>query len=216
MIYKEKSQGPEALRPWFIIPAKEDEKTLPDLCFMFESELHEAMENLKIKIGQKDYNVELEIANLLFDTKLIRYLTGLHGAFCTMCDASEKDGCDTDCIEQGTNCLHFCQLFVYIYDLNFVSFFATGFVINRSQEQLNELYEKLPHDEKGKIKIKKKEPYSRRTGLTQKGYFEKLDVTQVSVIFSTATYPNCNLLLVMHLQIFISEFSRTSCLDMQS
>ena len=60
LIYTEKSQGPEALRPWFIIPAKEDEKTLPDLCFMFESELHEAMENLKIKIGQKDYNVELE------------------------------------------------------------------------------------------------------------------------------------------------------------
>ena len=102
LIYKETSQGPEALRPWFIIPAKEDEKTLPDLCYMFETELHEAMDSLKIKINGKEFDVKLEIANLLFDTKLIRYLTGLHGAFCTMCDASEKDGCDPDCIEKGT------------------------------------------------------------------------------------------------------------------
>ena len=54
--------------------------------------------------------------------------------------------------------------------------------MNRSQEQLHELYEKLPHDEKGKIKTKKNESYSRRTGLTQKGYFLKLDVTKVSHI----------------------------------
>ena len=107
LIYKETSQGPEALRPWFIIPAKEDEKTLPDLCYMFETELHDAMDNLKIKIGQKEHSVQLEIANLLFDTKLIRYLTGLHGAFCTMCDASEKDGCDLDCIEEGTDLFTF-------------------------------------------------------------------------------------------------------------
>ena len=119
MIYNETSQCPEALRPWFIIPAKEDEKTLPDLCYMFETELHEAMENLKIKIKGKEYDVTLEIENLLFDTKLIRYLTGLHGAFCTMCDASEKDGCDTDCIKEGTHlftfmpaiCFHFTIFF---------------------------------------------------------------------------------------------------------
>ena len=55
-----------------------------------------------------------------------------------------------------------------------------GFEINRSQEELHELYEKLPHDANGKIKIKKKESYSRRTGLTQKGYFLILDVTKVS------------------------------------
>ena len=60
--------------------------------------------------------------------------------------------------------------------------------MNRSQQQLHELYDKLPHDENGKIKTKKKESYSRRTGLTQKGYFLKLDVTKVSLTLSTTTY----------------------------
>ena len=69
----------------------------------------------------------------------------------------------------------------------FISFFALGFEINRSQAQLNELYDSLPHDENGKVKTKKKEPYSRRTGLTQKGYFERLDCTQVNITFSTVT-----------------------------
>ena len=63
----------------------------------------------------------------------------------------------------------------------FISYFASGFEINRSQAQLNELYDSLPHDENGKVKTKKKEPYSRRTGLTQKGYFDWLDATQVSL-----------------------------------
>ena len=123
LIYKESSQGPEALRPWFIIPAKEDEKTLPDLCYMFETELHAAMESLKIKIGKQEHNVELEIANLLFDTKLIRYLTGLHGAFCTMCDVSEKDGCDIDCIEEGNNLFTFLSA-VCLKQINVYLFFC--------------------------------------------------------------------------------------------
>ena len=101
LIYKEFSQGPETLRPWFIVPSKETDEALDELCHMFESEILEAMENLTIKIGDKDYKVELEIKNLLFDTKLINYISGLHGAFCTMCTVSEKDGCDIDFIEEG-------------------------------------------------------------------------------------------------------------------
>ena len=101
LIFKEFTQGPESLRPWFIIPAKEDEATLKQLTTMFETEILAAMNSLKVKIGDKQYDVELEIANFMFDTKLIRYLTGLHGAFCTMCTASEKDGCDPDIIKEG-------------------------------------------------------------------------------------------------------------------
>ena len=62
----------------------------------------------------------------------------------------------------------------------FVSPFA-GFDIDRSQQKLHELYDKLPHNADGSIKIKKKESYSVRTGLTQPPMFLVLDVTQVSV-----------------------------------
>ena len=76
-------------------------------------------------------------------------------------------------------------MIVYIFQLflNLFEFFLLGFEMDRTVDQLHETYERLPKDDSGKIKTKKNESYSRRTGQTQKCKFQKLDVTDVSSIF---------------------------------
>ena len=86
------------------------------------------------------------------------------------------------------DCLHFSAVPIFDTILLNLNSFLLGFEMDRNVEQLHERYERLPKDENGKIKTKKKEPYSRRTGQTQKCKFQKLDVTDVS-----STIPLCNL-----------------------
>ena len=101
LIYEENSQGPETLRPWFIIPAKETYESLEELCTMFENELLEAQDDLTVMLDKTLYKVDLDIANFFLDTKLINYCTGLHGAFCTMCDVSEEEARSEQMINDG-------------------------------------------------------------------------------------------------------------------
>ena len=54
--------------------------------------------------------------------------------------------------------------------------------MDRSIQQLHDLFEKLPKKADGTLKDKKKgENYSVRTGLTQRPLFKFLDVTKVSI-----------------------------------
>ena len=123
LIYEEKSQGPETLRPWFIVPAKETYDNLEEICTMFENELLEAKEDLTVKIEKTLYPVAMDIANFFLDTKLINYVTGLHGAFCTMCDASEEEALNIDLIEDGKQATHsyFFDFLNFYFDLQVLS-----------------------------------------------------------------------------------------------
>ena len=63
--------------------------------------------------------------------------------------------------------------------------FFSGFVMNRTIEKLNALYEQLPHNIDGSVKKKRGETYGVRTGLTQRPLFRKLDVTKVLQLYTT-------------------------------
>ena len=78
LIFQETSQGPEVFRPWFILPFEEKDPELDELCDMFENEILEAMDDLKIEVNGTQVNVELEYS-LIFDSKLIRLASGLTG-----------------------------------------------------------------------------------------------------------------------------------------
>ena len=101
LVYEEPSQGPETLHPWFIIPEKESIETLLELCPVFENEILAAQEDLNFKVGDKSYKAEIDVIGYLFDTKLIKLITGLHGAFCPCCTASEKEASNKDFIKKG-------------------------------------------------------------------------------------------------------------------
>ena len=51
---------------------------------MFENEILEALDDLKIEINGTEVNVELEYS-LIFDSKLIRLASGLTGIFVQNC-----------------------------------------------------------------------------------------------------------------------------------
>ena len=100
-IFREKSQGPETLRTWFIIPEKETFEALELLCFMFESELLTAMNWLSTKCADQTIPVHVKVCSMMLDTKLIKYCTGLHGAHCCSCTASNDDMKNPDKIRDG-------------------------------------------------------------------------------------------------------------------
>ena len=51
--------------------------------------------------------------------------------------------------------------------------------MNRTIEKLIELYERLPKNADGSIKINRRDGYHVRAGQTQRSLFKKLDVTKV-------------------------------------
>ena len=69
--------------------------------------------------------------------------------------------------------------------------------MNRTIEKLIELYERLPKNADGSIKINRRDGYHVRAGQTQRSLFKKLDVTKV--IFS-----------YLHLQLF-PTFLKEKC-----
>ena len=92
--------------------------------------------------------------------------------------------------------------------------FLAGFEIDRSQQKLHELYDRLPHNEDGSVKIKKKESYSVRTGLTKPPMFLVLDVTQVSTYYNF--YKKKLLPLHFHYYfILISDATSSPFVDLQ-
>ena len=166
-MFNETSQGAEAFNPWFIIPCGEERSKLIEIFAMFEQELDEALEDLIVEYNGQKFEIKIKIG-LMFDTKLIRYATGLFGSFCTMCTCSENEACDPKFIEKG-------------------------FKLDRSPENLSETFRNLVDmgvlvkDEEKPLSYKlakRSKNYHRygRNGMTQPNLLTKYDATKMPPI----------------------------------
>ena len=99
LIFKENSQKPESFRPWFIVNCGEKIDNVEIIGKMFEKEILESLE-MDIEFNGKTFGTQLRVF-LMMDSKLIDMGTGLGGAFCNCCTASEDQAMNLSNIIKG-------------------------------------------------------------------------------------------------------------------
>ena len=139
LIHQELSQGAESERPIMIVPGKESAERVRKIWSDIEKEFNEVQVTTMLYEG-----VRIKVKFLFHiqgDGKEKQQLSGLGGAFCILCFVTEEDANDLDRIKEG-------------------------FSIERSLEQIWELWNELTKG--GTCEIKKEtRDYETRQGLTQ-------------------------------------------------
>ena len=147
--------SPFSERPLFIIPGNETRERMKTIMKMFDEQVDELTSSpLTLQVSESfsiECSVQVEISQL--DGKAIKTSTGLVGAYCTCCTVTEKDAKDVERIKQG-------------------------FVIDRSINELNELYMILTDNNEEDMPVptqKGDEPI--RKGLNQRPLTSSLNLT---------------------------------------
>ena len=100
MIFKEKkSQKAKSFRPWFITNCTESLENVQQIAEMFENEILQCTE-FDFDYNDKKYSATLQTF-IMMDSKLIDLMTGLGGAYCSCCTASEDEALDVSLIKKG-------------------------------------------------------------------------------------------------------------------
>ena len=99
LIYEDKSQSAESARPWFIANCTEKLENVKIIAETFEKEILECTD-MNMEYDGKTVAVSLK-TYVMMDSKLIDMATGLGGAYCNCCTASEDDGLNLQKIKQG-------------------------------------------------------------------------------------------------------------------
>ena len=106
-------------RPLMIVPGKDEKDNIMDLVSLLNISVFKAeKEKVLIDFGSFQASFQLSITLDQMDTKTIKTLAGIPGAYCTACNTSEKDCHQPDSIQ-------------------------AGFPINRTVEAMNQLYSEL-------------------------------------------------------------------------
>ena len=101
LIFEEKTQNPETFRPWFIANCTEAAENVEIIAATFEKEILECTD-MNMEYDDKTFAIHLQIHPMM-DSKVIDLATGLGGAYCNCCKASEDEGLDLQKILQGRN-----------------------------------------------------------------------------------------------------------------
>ena len=101
MIFKEKkSQKAKAFRVWFIANCTEAKENIDTIAQMFEKEILECSE-MELDYNDKKYSIHIPKVYPMVDSKLIDLMTGLGGAYCSCCTASEEEALIVENIIKG-------------------------------------------------------------------------------------------------------------------
>ena len=98
-IFKEKSQKAQTFRPWFIANCNEAIENVEVIAETFENEIVDSTD-MEIEFNDSKFATHLRIYPMM-DSKLIDLGTGLGGAYCSCCKASEEEGLTLSNILQG-------------------------------------------------------------------------------------------------------------------
>ena len=88
VLWKETNKGPDSIMPYFIIPDKESDDTVPIVTAKMETDIKEVMDKdnpLQIEIYNTSIPISCRIKHTHFDRSLIEKISGLGGALCTLC-----------------------------------------------------------------------------------------------------------------------------------
>ena len=88
-----------SFRPWFIANCDEHLSNVEIIGQTFENELLECTD-MVFDFNNQEFNLHLDYYVML-DSKVIDLLTGLGGAYCNCCTASEEEGLTVSNIVQG-------------------------------------------------------------------------------------------------------------------
>lgn len=149
-------------RPIAIFPGKETRANIAELAQLLNASIAKGKEDTHIiDFGGFQANFKINIVLNQVDTKMIKMLSGLTGAYCTFCNISEKGAHNVNSI-------------------------VMGFPNTRDINGLNNLFDELcVLDENGKEFIpRRKDDYLRRRGLCQRP-LTKADVcTNITILHS--------------------------------
>ena len=125
VLWEQFSQGPESMRPWFLIPGKENYDLMEKICSKMDSEA-EGLQTLEIEWEGQTLKINVEY-HLAIDGKLVEMTTGLSmfailvklvplrmtniaiqflsfnldGAYCTNCPVSQEDAHKIEVVREG-------------------------------------------------------------------------------------------------------------------
>ena len=124
ILYEEESMHSDTEIPWYLVPGQEKRTLVEKLIKRMEKEAQKCCNcGLTISVKGKQISVKPVIRLTQGDGKVVKTITGLGGAFCTMCLATLKDAHDLD-------------------------FIKDGFKIVRSMEQVSRTYNKLVDEDR--------------------------------------------------------------------
>ena len=107
LIFEEKEgkkQSAVSFRPWFIANCTEHISNVEIIGQTFEKELLECSE-MEFEFNDKKITLQLNI-KIMLDSKVIDMGTGLGGAYCSCCTASEDEAMDISNIKKGRKYLY--------------------------------------------------------------------------------------------------------------
>ena len=100
VIFEEESLHSDTEMPWFLVPGQEKKELVAKLIKRMEKEAKKCCEScLTITMKGKQITIKPIIRLTQADGKVVKTITGLGGAFCTMCMASIKDAHDLGLLE---------------------------------------------------------------------------------------------------------------------
>ena len=101
VIYEEESLNSDTEIPWFLVPGQEKRDLVKDIAQRMEEEAKDCCKkNLKITINGKTISVKVVIKLTQADGKVIKTVTGLGGAWCTMCKSTKAQIHDIKLVEK--------------------------------------------------------------------------------------------------------------------
>ena len=93
VIYEEESLHSDTEIPWYLVPGQEKRELVTEIADRMEKEAKDLCKtDLKVTVNGKEISVKVVIKLTQADGKVIKTVTGLGGAFCTMCK-SNKNQC---------------------------------------------------------------------------------------------------------------------------
>ena len=94
IIYEEESLHSDTEMPWFLVPGQEKRQLVTEIAQKMEQEAKDVCKcNIKVIVNGKEISVKVILKLTQADGKVIKTVTGLGGAICTMCNAS-RDQCN--------------------------------------------------------------------------------------------------------------------------
>ena len=101
VIYEEDSLAADTEIPWFLVPGQEKRDLVKDIAQKMEDEAKKCCKTaLKVIINGKEIAVKFILRLTQADGKVVKTVTGLGGAICTMCKCTRAQCNDLRLVEQ--------------------------------------------------------------------------------------------------------------------
>ena len=118
LIYNEESLGCDTEFPFFIIPGKEGKDLVREIMKRIEDEAEACGRSIfGFSVAEKEIVLEVKIKMTQNDGKVLKTVSGLNGAFCLVCKASNDDGNNIEKVRKGFMPNRDIEATTYLYNL---------------------------------------------------------------------------------------------------